>query len=201
MLFRSELEAERQKAGERLNALNDKLAYRTPSGKKTSPSEFHIGDAVKVLSLNVNGTVSTLPNAKGDMYVQMGILRSLVNVKDVELIKESTVSGPGEELNKGKKQKSNASGIKMSKSYSVSTELNIIGKTVDEAIPLVDKYVDDAWLAHLEQVRIIHGRGTGALKNAVHNLLKRMKNVKRFRLGEFGEGSDGVTIVELKYGK
>ena len=199
--IRKELEAERQKAGERLNALNDKLAYRTPSGKKTSPSEFHIGDAVKVLSLNVNGTVSTLPNAKGDMYVQMGILRSLVNVKDVELIKESTVSGPGEELNKGKKQKSNASGIKMSKSYSVSTELNIIGKTVDEAIPLVDKYVDDAWLAHLEQVRIIHGRGTGALKNAVHNLLKRMKNVKRFRLGEFGEGSDGVTIVELKYGK
>ena len=200
--IRRELELERQKAGERLNALNDKLAYKTPTGKKPKKAEeFHIGDAVKVLSLNVNGTVSTLPNAKGDLYVQMGILRSLVNIRDLELLQEDTVSGPGEELKNAKRMKSHASGIKMSKSYSVATELNIIGKTVDEAMPLVDKYVDDAWLAHLEQVRIIHGRGTGALKNAVHNMLKKMKNVKSFRLGEYGEGSGGVTIVELNHKK
>ena len=153
-----------------------------------------------MLSLNVNGTVSTLPNAKGDLYVQMGILRSLVNVRDLQLLQEDTISGPAGAI-ASPKQRGNASRIKMSKSYSVPSELNIIGKTVDEAMPLVDKYIDDAWLGHLEQVRIIHGRGTGALKNAVHTFLKKTKHVKSFRLGEYGEGSGGVTIVELNYGK
>ncbi len=198
--IRKELEAARRKAGDELNALNDKLAYKSPNKAGGKKVEYRIGDAVKVLSLNVNGTVSTLPNAKGDLYVQMGILRSLVNVRDLQLLQEDTISGPAGAI-ASPKQKGNASKIKMSKSFSVPTELNIIGKTVDEAMPLVDKYIDDAWLGHLEQVRIIHGRGTGALKNAVHTFLKRAKHVKSFRLGEYGEGSGGVTIVELNFGK
>ena len=153
--------------------------------------------------MNLNGTVSTLPNAKGDLYVQMGILRSLVNIKDLELLDEASVTGPG--LESGGKSggkfggKNTGSGkIKMSKSFSVSPEINLIGLTVDEAIPQLDKYLDDAYLAHLPQVRVVHGRGTGALKAGVHRHLKKLKYVKEFRLGEFGEGDTGVTIVTFK---
>ena len=86
----------------------------------------------------------------------------------------------------------------MSKSAAVSTEINLLGKTVDEALAALDKYLDDAYLAHLPSVRIVHGKGTGALRAAVHKQLKRMKNIKEFRLGEFGEGDAGVTIATFK---
>ncbi len=200
--IRRELEKERRAANERLNQLNEKLAYQAPAKKKSNrPETYHVGDKVKVLSLNLSGTISTLPDAKGNLYVQMGILRSSVNVNDIELLQEDTINGPAGAAGGSRKQKANASAIKMGKSMSISPEVNVIGKTVDEAVPIVDKYIDDAWLAHLEQVRIIHGRGTGALKKAVQGLLKRNKHVKSFRLGEFGEGSGGVTIAELDYGK
>ncbi len=187
-----EMEQERNELRNRLKEHEQKngLVSRS-SNKKLSAGDLHIGDAVQVLSLGLRGTVSTLPNAKGELFVQMGILRSQVSLTDLELIDEPTVSGPSI-------QKSGSGKIKMSKSISIHPELNLIGKTTDEAVYLLDKYLDDAYLAHLPQVRIIHGRGTGALRNAVHARLKRTKYVKSFRIGEFGEGDHGVTIVEFK---
>ena len=143
------------------------------------------------MSLNVNGIVASAPNAKGDLTVQMGILKSHVNIKDLELIDEEVIKTP-------MLKKTGAGKIKMSKSAQVSISINLIGKTVDEAMPELDKYLDDAYLAHLPQVTIIHGRGTGALKNAVHQKLRKSGHVKSFRLGEFGEGGYGVTVVDFK---
>jgi len=189
-----QLEAERTRLREQMNKVDSKLAIKTKGPSKTiSPKSLKIGDSVKVLSLNLNGTVSSLPNAKGDLYVQMGILRSQVNIKDLELVQETTVSGPGIP-----KEKTGAGKIKMSKSFAVSPEVNLIGMTTDEAIPEMEKYLDDAYLAHLPQVRVVHGRGTGALRTAVHKRLKKLSYVKEFRLGDFGEGDTGVTIVVFK---
>lgn len=190
----SEMEKERT----RLRGKMDKAAQKMSEQKKTSvpnhnvPKKLRIGDSVKVISMNLKGTVHSLPNAKGDLYVQMGILRSLVNINDLILLEEDAAQGTK------KFQKTSAGKIKMSKSASVSTEINLIGKTTDEAIPLLDKYLDDAYLAHLPSVRIVHGKGTGALRNAVQAHLKRLKYVKSFHLGEFGEGDAGVTIAEFK---
>lgn len=187
-----EMENERNALRERLGVTDSELGIQKKKNKKQhKPSDFKIGDTVNVLSLNLKGTVSTLPNAKGDLYVQMGILRSVVNIKDLELVDEETIIAPN-------MTKTQSGKIRMSKALSISPELNIIGKRVDEAIPILDKYLDDAYLAHLPQVTIIHGRGTGALKEAVHSHLKRTKYVKSYRVGGFGEGDHGVTIVEFK---
>jgi DNA mismatch repair protein MutS2 len=145
--------------------------------------------------MNLKGVISTLPDTKGNLFVQMGILRSQVNINDLELIPESSINGPGLE---GRKKGSGSSNIKISKSASVSPEINLLGMTVDEALPLLDKYLDDAYIAHLQQVRIVHGKGTGALRTGIHKHLKRVKVVKEFHLGEFGEGDAGVTIVVFK---
>ena len=191
-----ELEAERSRLREQMSKVDKNLAIKQKQAPKkaVSAKSLRIGDSVRVLSMNLKGTVSTLPNQKGDLYVQMGILRSLVNVRDLELIDEATVSGPSLETGK----KTGAGKIKMSKSLQVSPEVNLIGMTTDEAISVLDKYLDDAYLAHLFQVRVVHGRGTGALKTAVHKRLKQLKYVKEFRLGVFGEGDTGVTIVTFK---
>ncbi len=167
------------------------MKNNVPKKKANKASDFGIGDSVKVLSMNLTGTVSTLPNQKGDLFVQMGILRSQVNISDLELIDEPVITGPS-------MSRTGSGKIKMSKSYTISPEINLIGKNTDEAISLLDKYLDDAYLSHLPQVRIVHGRGTGALRSAVHNYLKKQKYVKSFRLGVFGEGETGVTIVEFK---
>ncbi len=149
--------------------------------------------------MGLKGTVSTLPNEKGDLYVQMGILRSLVNIKDLELLHEPDITGPSYEgVSTKKGMGSGKSRIQMSKSATISPEVNLIGMNVDEACSVLDKYLDDAYLSHLSSVRIVHGRGTGALKAGVHKYLKRLKYVKDFRLGEFGEGDSGVTIVTFK---
>ena len=140
---------------------------------------------------SMNGTVSTLPDAKGNLFVQMGILRSQLNIRDLEKLDDTVITG-------GNFSKTGSGKIKMSKSASVSTEINLLGKTVDEAIMELDKYLDDAYIAHLPSVRIVHGKGTGALRKGVHNYLRRQKHVKSYRLGEFGEGDAGVTIVEFK---
>jgi len=187
-----ELEAERSALRERIGDRSSALQVKQKK-KKTgvpSPEEIKPGDTVMVLSLNTKGVVSTVPNAKGDLFVQMGPLRSLVNIKDIELTEAD--EQPVE------KKRTAAGSIKMSKSMYVSPELNLIGKRVDEALPELDKYLDDCYLAHLEKVTIIHGRGTGALKDAVHGHLRRTKYVKSYRVGEFGEGDHGVTIVEFK---
>lgn len=187
-----DMENERNALRERLGEADSKLAVKKKkTNKQHKATDFKLGDTVNVLSLNLKGTVNSLPNAKGDLYVQMGILRSLVNIKDLELVDEETIKTPT--LTKTQSGK-----LRMSKSMSISPEINIIGKRVDEAIPMVDKYLDDAYLAHLPQVTIIHGRGTGALKEAVHAHLKRTKYVKSYRVGGFGEGDHGVTIVEFK---
>ena len=192
-----QLEAERTRLREQLNKVDSKLTIKTKGPKKTiSPKALRVGDTVKVLTMGINGTVSTLPNQKGDLYVQMGILRSQVNIKDLELVDEATISGPG--VPTAPKNKTGSGKIKMPKSLSVSPEINLIGMTTDEAVPAMEKYLDDAYLAHLPQVRVVHGRGTGALRAACHKRLKKLNYVKEFRLGEYGEGDTGVTIVVFK---
>ena len=186
-----DMEAERARLREKIKENDSRTAKAAPKPKKKlKAAALHIGDRVRVLSLNLEGTVSTLPNPKGDLFVQMGILRSQVNITDLEYI------GEAENLQKG--MTTGGGKLRMSKSAAVSTEINLIGMTVDEAIAHLDKYLDDAYLAHVPSVRIVHGKGTGALRTAVHQYLKRYKHVKSFRLGTFGEGDAGVTIAEFK---
>lgn len=187
------MEKARSRVRDKMSESEKKLSLRKKETKNHKvPKNLRVGDAVKVLSMNLKGTVHTLPNAKGDLFVQMGILRSQVNIKDLELIQEDTPYA-------AKKFSSSSSGsIKMKKSATVSTEINLIGMTTDEAVAHLDKYLDDAYIAHLPSVRIVHGKGTGALRNAVHSHLKRQKYVKSFRLGEAGEGDAGVTIAEFE---
>lgn len=192
------LEEQRAQLRGEISKLETKTAKKQPKPRKVHKAEeFKIGDAVKVLSLNLSGTVSSLPNARGELFVQMGILRSQVNISDLELIPEATITGPTGDVTRRNKKGTGASQIKMSKSFQISSEINLIGMTTDEAVAQLDKYLDDAYLAHLSQVRVVHGRGTGALKKAVHQHLKRLKYVKSFRLGTFGEGDTGVTIVDF----
>ena len=188
-----QMEAERSRLREKMSGVEKRMTNQKDlkPRKANKPSDFKIGDSVRVLSMNLNGTVSTLPNAKGDLYVQMGILRSQVNISDLVLIQEAA---PAPSNNR----RTGSSKLKMSKSLTVSPELMLLGKTVDEALAELDKYLDDAYLAHIPQVRIVHGKGTGALRTAVHNYLRRQKYVKSFRLGTFGEGDAGVTIVDFK---
>ncbi len=187
-----DMENERGALREKLSRTESGLAIKNnkKSKKTAKPTDFKLGDAVNVLSLGLKGTISSLPNAKGDLFVQMGILRSQVNISDLELIDEPVITGPN--INRTGSGK-----IKIAKTATISTEVNLIGKTVDEALSILDKYLDDAYLSHLPQVTVIHGRGTGALKNAVHSHLKRTKYVKAYREGAFGEGGQGVTIVEF----
>lgn len=188
-----EMEKERAALREELNQTGSKLTIRG-SGKAPAkaPDKLEVGDIVMVHSLGVKGTVSTLPNSKGKCYVQMGILRSEVEVKDLELLEQETKAARKEVTI------SHARNMKMSKAMTISSELNLIGKTVEEAVGLLDKYLDDAYLAKLHQVTIIHGMGTGALRNAVQNHCKKSKYVKSCRMGEYGEGGYGVTVVEFK---
>ena len=186
----SDMERERTRLREKMNAAEKNMAKKTPAKvkKAVDPKALRVGDSVKVLSLNLKGTVSTLPDAKGNLFVQMGILRSQVNLRDIEPIDEPVITAPNfNRTGSGK--------IKMAKSSSVGIELNLLGKTSDEAISELDKYLDDAYIAHLPSVRIVHGKGTGALRKAVHNYLRRCKIVDEYHLGEFGEGDAGVTIV------
>lgn len=190
-----ELEKKRQKVRDKINEKNERLSLgankKQPEKKTLDPKKLKKGDTVKIVSMGLKGTVSTLPDAKGALFVQCGIMRTQTNVRDLVLIDEATVTTPTV-------QRTGAGKIKMSKTLSVSTEINLLGKTVDEALPALDKYLDDAYLAHLPSVRVVHGKGTGALRSAVHNHLKRLKYVREFRLGEYGEGDAGVTIVTFK---
>ncbi|MCU6762259.1 MutS2 protein [uncultured Roseburia sp.] len=186
------MEKEREKVRQKMDKARKKSAGKKENVVNTNiPKKLRLGDSVKVLSMNLKGTVHTLPDAKGNLFVQMGILRSQVNIKDLILLEE-------ENPLKSAHPKTGTGKLKMSKSASISPEINLIGKTVDEAISILDKYLDDAYLAHLHTVRIVHGKGTGALRKAVHNHLKRQKIIKDFHLGEFGEGDAGVTIAEFQ---
>lgn len=189
----AEMEREREKLRKRMAKTQSgmKLEAKSTPKKQYKPEDFKLGESVKVLSLNLTGTVSSKPDSRGNLFVQMGILRSQVNIKDLELIDEPVITSKHV-------QRTSQGKMKMNKSLSVSAEINLLGKTVDEAIAELDKYLDDAYIAHVSPVRIVHGKGTGALRNGVHNYLKRQKHVKSYRLGAFGEGDAGVTIVEFK---
>lgn len=187
-----ELEKSRSSVGSKIKKNQSSASMKSSKQKKTyKPSDFKIGTGVKVLSMNLNGSVVTLPNADGNLTVKMGILNSKVNIKDLEIIDEPDIKAPG--LNRTGSGK-----IKMNKSLNVKMELNLIGKTVDEALFELDKYLDDAYLAHLPQVYIIHGKGTGTLRNAIQTHLKKCPYVKSYRNGEHGEGGAGATVVEFK---
>lgn len=191
-----QMEQERAKLREKMTGLQDKMTVKEPKKpkKELTAKDLRIGDGVRVLSMNLTGTVSTMPDARGNLFVQMGILRSSVNIKDLEKIDDEPSYKPQS------KTRTNGGGgkVKMAKSYSISAEINLIGMTSDEAITTLDKYLDDAYLAHLSPVRVVHGKGSGILRKAVHQYLKRQKHVASYRLGEFGEGDAGVTIVEFK---
>lgn len=188
-----DLEKSRQKVRDKISEKNDKLSLKAekPTHKLLKPSQIKLGESVKIVSMGLKGTISSLPDKNGKLFVQCGIIRSQVSLDDLVLAEEETIKT-------GRMQRSSSGKLKMSKSYAVSTEINLLGKTVDEALSELDKYLDDAYLAHLPSVRIVHGKGTGALRNAVHSYLRKNKVIKSFRLGEFGEGDAGVTIAEFK---
>lgn len=189
----AEMEKERERLRKKMAKTRSGMTPEPAKPKKQyKPSDFKLGESVKVLSMNLTGSVVSLPDAKGNLDVQMGILRSKVNISDLEIIDEKPnyLQKTAKRTGKGK--------IKMNKSLTVATEINLLGKTIDEAVAELDKYLDDASLAHLSSVRIVHGKGTGALRQGIHKYLKRQKHVKSFRLGAFGEGDAGVTIAELR---
>ncbi len=188
-----DLEKSRRRVHDKISEKNEKLALKNekPDHKVLKPGQIRLGDSVKVVSMGLKGSVSSLPDKNGRLFVQCGIIRSQVSLSDLVLLEEETVKTE-------KMQRSSSGRLKMSKSYSVSTEINLLGKTVDEALSELDKYLDDAYLAHLPSVRIVHGKGTGALRKAVHGYLRKNRVIKTFRLGEFGEGDAGVTIAEFK---
>ena len=189
----AELEKERERLRQKMAKTQTGMKIEPKKPKKQhKPSDFRLGESVKVLSLNLKGSVISLPDAKGNLTVQMGILRSQVNISDLEIMEEPMT------MTEKQRQRTSAGKMKMGKAMTVSPEINLLGKTVDEAIAELDKYLDDAYLSHLSPVRIVHGKGTGALRAGIHNYLKRQKHVKSYRLGAFGEGDAGVTIVEFK---
>lgn len=193
-----DLEKSREKIRGKINEKNDKLVIKSQPKEKSgrlTADKIKKGDTVKILSMGMTGTVTSLPDHKGNVFVQCGVIRSQVNINDLVYAKEKEAEEKKPVL---QRTRTGTSGIKMSKSLSVSGEINLLGKTVDEALPELDKYLDDAYLAHLPSVRVVHGKGTGALRNAVQNHLKRVKYVKSYRLGEYGEGDAGVTIVTFK---
>ena len=208
----SAMERTRTALRNKVNEKNSKVSFKkqeTPKGRKLKPSDLHVGDKVRVISMGLTGTVSTLPDKNNKVNVRCGILQSKVDLSDLQLIAEDAYGNPVNSTKQGGSaikrafrdaDKASASGKEMdlSRGSSVSTELNLLGMTTDDAVYAVDKYLDEARVAHLQSVRIVHGKGTGALRNAVHAYLRKQKWIKSFRLGDFGEGDAGVTIVTLR---
>ncbi len=192
------MEQERSALRDAMNEVDEGLAATGPGTKRRKknsskkPEELTVGDIVLVHSMGVKGTISTEP-VRGKCYVQIGILRSEVELDDLEYLESETKQAKKEATIAQSKA------LKSAKAMTVHTEINLIGMKVAEALPLLEKYLDDAYLAHLSQVRIIHGMGTGALRAAVHDHLKRNRCIESFRLGEQGEGGYGATVALFKY--
>ena len=189
----AEMERERERLRKKIKDTSSAPSLKSQKPKKEhKASDFKLGESVRVLSMNLTGTIHSLPDARGNVAVQMGILSSQVHISDLEIIEEQNPFS-------GSRKKHTGGGrIKMGKSLSVSPEINLLGRTVDEAVSELDKYLDDAILSHLNTVRVVHGKGTGALRKGIHEFLRRQKHVKSYHLVEYGEGDAGVTIVELK---
>ena len=209
----------RNKVNEKNASVKFKKEPAAPAGKKLRASDLHIGDKVKVVSMGLTGTVSALPDRNGKVSVRCGILQSKVDLSDLRLLAEdafgNTLDAYGNPIGGSGSGKRSGSAIKrafkdadrasssgkdmdLSRGSSVSPELNLLGLTTDDAIWKLDKYLDEARVSHLQSVRIVHGKGTGALRKAVHEYLRRQKWIKSYRIGDFGEGDAGVTIVTLR---
>ncbi len=158
--------------------------------KKNKPEDFKPGSDVKIVSMNLKGRTTSMPDAKGKVFVQCGIMKIESNISDLELIE-------GGDIKESERMYSGSS-YGLSKASSISSELNLIGMTTDEALNELDKYLDDAYLSHLSTVRIVHGKGSGILRNAVWRQLKRLNYIDSYRLAEYGEGDSGVTVVCFK---
>lgn len=190
--------SERSKLNKKLNESLDSLIMKTKGpSQPLSPKKIKLGSTVKVLSLNAEGIVETLPDKDYNLYVRIGIMRTKTNLRDLELVKTDGIKIDGIEI-KRTTTKNGSTKIKYEKSHSVSPEINLIGLTSDEAIYKLDKYIDDAYIAHLPKVRIIHGRGKGVLKNAINEYCKKSSLITEYNLGNFDEGGDGVTVATLK---
>ena len=204
----ADMERTRASLRSEIDKKNEKLQYKpeAPVSGKLKASELHVGDKVKVLSMGLTGIVTALPDKNGKVSLRCGIMQSKADLKDLELIKEDAFGNPVTKTPKsGVKRAFQGSGgsdqakrgMNLDRGSSVSAELNLLGKTTDEAIMELDKYLDDARMSHLSSVRIVHGKGTGALRKAVQQYLRRQKWIKSYRAGDFGEGDAGVTIVNL----
>lgn len=190
-----DMEKKREQVRQKISEKNSKLSIKKtlPEKSQLKPTQVKLGDTVKVLSMGVKGSVSSKPDARGNLFVQCGIIRSKVHISDLLLMPEDDIKAANLNFSRTKTGK-----VNVTKAANISTEINLLGKTVDEAIAVLDKYLDDAYLTHLHTVRIVHGKGTGALRSAVQSHLKKLSYIKSFRLGEFGEGDAGVTIAEFK---
>ena len=201
----------RNKVNEKASKLSARKESSAPAGKKLKASDLHIGDRVRVVSMGLTGTVSALPDSNGKVNVRCGILQSKVDLSDLQLIAEDAFGNPagagassrsGSAIKRAFRDADRAASsgreMDLSRGSAVSPELNLLGLTTDDAIYKLDKYLDEARVSHLQSVRIVHGKGTGALRNAVHQYLRKQKGIKSFRLGDFGEGDAGVTIITLR---
>lgn len=166
---------------------------REVNDNPVSAEELRLGDRVKVLSLGQNGEIVTLPDEKGELTVQVGILKAKVNLDDIMLIE-----GGALDVNRPRKVRKNYGSMYKTKTQNVSISIDVRGKSLDDAVMDVDKYLDDATMAGLKEVTIIHGRGEGILRKGLQEMMRSHKHVKRFRKGNFDEGGDGVTVVTLK---
>lgn len=188
-----DMEKSRAELRDKISAKNDaihKVTKPVEVHRELTAKDIQIGDSVKIVSMGLKGTVNTLPDSKGNMFIMCGIINTKANIKDIVMDEEAEVE----------KKIANQSFITtgLSKARTISPELNLIGKKADEAIALLDKYLDDAYLSHLSSVRIVHGKGSGVLRDVVRNYARKQSYVKSFRAGEYGEGDAGVTIIEFK---
>ncbi|WP_022772331.1 endonuclease MutS2 [Butyrivibrio sp. AE2015] len=193
-----DLERARTNVGQKISDKNKAISKKAEKAKETHPilkeSQLKLGESVKIVSMGLKGTVSSKPDKDGNLYVQCGIMRTKANIRDLVLIKDDDAKTAMKKFY-GRTSGSSGSKMDLSRAASIRTEINLIGKNSDDAIAALDKYLDDAYMSHLNNVRVVHGKGSGILRQAVHNYLKGVPYVKSFKLGEFGEGDAGVTIV------
>ncbi|MCQ2517205.1 MAG: endonuclease MutS2 [Lachnospiraceae bacterium] len=187
-----EMEISRSKLRDNISKRNEALRMekKTEAHKELTAKDISVGDSVRIVSMGLKGTITTMPDAKGNLSVMCGIINTKANIKDI-VLEETEPEGIAS-------ARRTYYGAGLSKASSISPELNIIGKKADEAIPILEKYLDDAYISHLSSVRIVHGKGSGVLRDIVRNHVRNLKYVKSYRAGEYGEGDAGVTIVEFK---
>ena len=191
-----DLERTRTKLNEKISDKNKAITKKKelPADHQIlKESQLKLGESVKIVSMGLKGTISSRPDKDGNLFIQCGIMKTKANIRDLVLIGDED---PKAAMKKFYGRNTSGGGkMDLSKASTIRTEINLIGKNSDDAVAALDKYLDDAYMSHLNNVRVVHGKGTGALRQAVHQYLKGVPYVKSFKLGEFGEGDAGVTIV------